>query len=214
MRKVRRALLPLLLLVIVGRHAQAATEPVAEDTNVVQDVRQGASFTFKIHPGLAPRTFKLIGDPESNTIKTIEIYVSSATRPSQVLKAQQDEAPYRGADYFKMVDIDFDGYQDIGLLSWWGATGNEGWTFWRFDPASQQFVKAPEVSALGGPQFDSQARTIRSFSKAGWCEYTTTIYRYEQGKLRPIGGTKCEPPSERQSGRSSCECTTFSGHGV
>jgi hypothetical protein len=178
------------------------------DTSVVRDIRNGDSFTFKIHPKLPPYTFKLIADHQLDAIKTIEIYVSGMNHPSQVLAVGDMEAPYRHSTYFKSVDIDFDGYQDIALLSWWGATGNEGWTFWRFNPITKTFVQAPEISALGRPEFDAQTRTIHSHSKGGWCEYTVTDYDYKEGELHMIGGKTCKQPIGKEPG-SECDCSPF-----
>ncbi len=162
---------------------------------------------FQILPGHYAVSFKLIADSHENVIKKIEVYTSTATPPSQILKADKGEAPYRDADYFMAVDVDFDGYQDIGLLSWWGATGNEGWQFWRFDPKTEMFVPDPQVSALGRPQFNSDTQTIDSFSKGGWCTYTTTTYRYRNGKLIAMKEKRCKPSSEKPE-ESDCDCVT------
>lgn len=175
------------------------------DTHIVRDVRGGDSFTAALQPGSTPYTFKLIADPETNTIQKIKVYLPGQDEAEQILDAEQTESPYRNSTYFKTVDVNFDGYQDIGLLNWWGATGNEGWRFWRFDPTTKLFIEDKQLAELGRPEFDAKTQTIRSFTKGGWCLFTTTTYKYDNGKLRAIEEERCNPPIKEQA---ECFCQT------
>lgn len=178
-------------------------DSVEIDTSVVRDVRSGDLVNGEIHPGLPQRTFRLVANEETNTIQKIEVFLPDQKEPVQVIEAEQAESPYRDSKYFKIVDIDFDGYQDIGLLSWWGKTGNEGWKFWRFDPASGKFVQDKLISELPHPEFDPKTKTIKTFTRGDDCQSTTTFYTYQRGKLHIEKAERCnlsqdEPPQ--------CEC--------
>ena len=48
-------------------------------------------------------------------------------------------------------DLDADGYRDILVGKFWGATGNRGYDAWRFDPSTRRFVADTALSAMWNP---------------------------------------------------------------
>ena len=151
----------------------------------VEDLRAGATFRFQIHPSLPVHVFRLVGDPASNTVERIEVSRDGEATPFQILEDIDMEPPYRGARYFRTEDVNFDGYQDIKLLRWWGATGNAGYAYWLFDPATRRFVFSPELSELSNPTPDPRTREITTHSVEGMAGriYTDRAYRFDNGAL-------------------------------
>src|SRR6476660_5991364 len=103
---------------------------------VTADLSNGASYTFDIGSKLPAFTFKVIpnkvnpddfGNPQS-TIRHVEVFRGNSSQPVQHLTGcefTEMEPPQRGRNWFRTEDINFDGYEDIYILTNWGATGNE-----------------------------------------------------------------------------------------
>lgn len=157
-----------------------------ESADVVTDVRGGAICHFNIHNGLLIYNFHLVGNPEYNTIDRIEITKGNESALSQTLEAGMGEPPYRDAKFFVAEDMNFDGYKDIRLMSFWGATGNTGYTYWLFDPSRNFFVENKDLSSLSNPTPDVGTKTIATHSVGGMagCIYNNGTYKFdENGKL-------------------------------
>ena len=153
---------------------------------VVTDLRGGVECRFRIHPDLPIYVFHLIGNPADNMIDRIEIVPENTTAPMQVLDTNMGEPAYRDAEYFSAEDMNFDGYQDIKLLAWWGATGNKGYVYWLFDPLKKRFVKNDALSELSNPvpHPDDKTITTHSVGGMGGMIYVDGTYSFdEKGKL-------------------------------
>ena len=153
-------------------------------SEVVEDVREGGAFTFRIHPRSPIYTLHLIGNPASNTIVRIEVFRQNDPTLIQTLEAGMGEPPYRGADYFQAEDINFDGYLDIKLLAWWGATGNAGYRYWLFDKETDRFVYDEAFSELGDPIPHPETKTITTSSMGGMADriHTFAAFQVMDGK--------------------------------
>jgi hypothetical protein len=78
-----------------------------------------------------------------------------------------------------LMDVDFDGYQDIGVLDGVGYGGvNYFWSFHRAD-AQRGFVP---VGVIANPERDDVMGTILSNARSG-PSWTRDVYRYESGGL-------------------------------
>jgi hypothetical protein len=154
-------------------------------SEVTEDVRNGTSFTFKIHPGLLTYVFHLVGNHDWNTIDRIEVSKGTDTTIIQVLKDFEMEPPYRGAKYFQGEDINFDGYADIRLMRWWGATGNNAYHYWLFDPGKGRFVFNHELSDLTNPTPNYKTKRIRSHHVWGMAGniYDDATHVFQNGRL-------------------------------
>ena len=153
-------------------------------SEVVEDVRGGTAFQFRIHPSSLIYAFHLIGDPASNTIVRIEVSRQNDPAIIQTLEAGMGEQPYRGADYFQVEDINFDGYLDIKLLAWWGATGNKGYRYWLFDKETDHFVYDEAFSELCNPIPHPETKTITTSSVGGMAGriHTFAAFQVMDGK--------------------------------
>lgn len=105
---------------------------------------------------------KLILRSDWHVVEKIEIYKSDQSDPIQTLQSRMDAEPYqnKNANYFQAQDINFDGYKDIKLLIWWGATGNEGYDFWLFDPNSEKFIFNSQLSKIGNPITNEETKEL------------------------------------------------------
>jgi len=58
-----------------------------------------------------------------------------------VLDTAAESGPYHdGYPVVEAVDFDGDGWGELKLMEWWGATGNQKFHVWRFDPRRARFV--------------------------------------------------------------------------
>lgn len=152
--------------------SQPRHEPITEDLS------QGASFTFQIVPDLPEFTFKVIpevqepdseGNPQS-TIHDVQVFRGKSSEPLQSLADCEwlgMETPYRGSHWFRVEDMNFDGYADVFVLTSWGATGNETGCVWLFNPKSGRFEFSKEFSELGTYTLDPATKTISTRGYSG-----------------------------------------------
>ncbi len=157
------------------------------DEDISLDLSKGATFRFTIGQKLAPYIFKAVGDPKLKTIDHIDVYREPEKEPIQTLhECRMEEAPYRGAKWFRAEDFNFDGYQDIWMLASWGATGNESGCVWLFDSKSGKFAYSREFSELGTYKLDPGSRTIITTSVGGMAGQVHRITTYEVIDDRPF----------------------------
>ena len=179
----RGSMVPVLMLLFastVVAQQSSPTPPKSESDRepITEDLSPGARFTVQIAPHLPEFTFKIIPevrkpDPEGNSQSTIHDVQVFRGRSSEPLQSLADcewlgmEAPYRGSDWFRVEDMNFDGYPDIFVLTSWGATGNEGGCVWLFNPNKGRFEFSKEFSELGTYTVDPATKTITTRGHAG-----------------------------------------------
>ena len=155
--------------------------PPLEFSNVVADVRRGAEFSLTIHPDLPKYHFHLIGNKKDNVVERIEIQQGEEPRIIQTLATPENsmsESPPKGSEYFKTEDLNFDGYQDVMLLNWWGATGNTGYFVWIFNPSEKKFFFSKEFSEVSNPKSLPETREVATTSVGGMAGRVHDFGRY------------------------------------
>lgn len=75
--------------------------------------------------------------------------------------------PGSGAEFFRTVDINFDGYNDIFLETLHGATGNESGCVWLYNPTAEHFEYSKEFSSLSSFSLDPGRKIIFTFATGG-----------------------------------------------
>jgi hypothetical protein len=169
-----------------GAHRSAAEEP-----------SQGASFTFKIAPNLPEFTFKVIPEPREadqwgnaqTTVRDVEVFRGDSTQLLQHLTGcewSDMEPPPAGYDWFRADDINFDGYQDIYVMTHWGATGNQYGCIWLYNPAIGGFDFSKEFSELSRYQLDPGSKTILTFDNGGQAGMVHSAEKYKVEDNRPV----------------------------
>jgi hypothetical protein len=182
------------------------TKPVTESQKNISnqtmswpvDVEAGAYFTYAIDPGADEMLFVLRGtDNTIGTFSTIQVLMKDKNgkyEVVQILDAQQSEPPPSKLGYFVTRDMNFDGYEDISLLTWWGATGNAGFNYWLYNPKTKEFVFNETLSSLSNPtpHTDSQTITTHSNGGAAGMIFVDQVYKYGNGEYVFIKEVKQE----------------------
>jgi hypothetical protein len=167
------------------------------DTNqTIEDLSRGAGFRFEIAPMLPLFTFKIIPDvrddqngfPQSG-VTAIEVFKGDLDQPLQRLTGcdlGEMEPPPRNGDWFHTDDINFDGYQDIYLMTNWGATGNHFGCIWLYNPTTGTFDYSKGFSQLSSYWLDSTSKSIRTFDKGGMAGLVYTAKQYKVESDQPV----------------------------
>lgn len=173
--------------------APGDTVPFAD---LLHDVRGITRFACPLRAGEPPADVDVVGD-SSNVITELRVQAPGAAGP-QVLPAHGDEAPPLGLDYLEVQDFDGDGWRDLKLLDWWGATGNLGWEIWRFDPVSRVFARDSALSGLPNVRPLPGGRCWATFSVgggAGRIFTATRLCRTPDGEIHPVRVEEQQPDS-------------------
>jgi len=87
-----------------------------------------------------------------------------------------------------LMDINFDGYDDIRLWTATSAGPNESYTYWLYDPKSARFAASDIGDKLSGFEIglDPKARTVRASGRASCCLWEAQTYRWAGGELRLV----------------------------
>jgi len=167
-----------------------------DTNNLIEDLSEGAIFRFAIAPKLPLFTFKFIPDvkddqngfPQSTPLR-INVFKGDSARPLQNLAGcdlDEMQPPQRGGDWFHTDDFNFDGYQDIYLMTNWGATGNHYGCIWLYNPATEKFDYSKALSQLSGYWLDPASKTIRTFDRGGMAGQVYIANQYKMEDDQPV----------------------------
>lgn len=91
---------------------------------------------------------------------------------------------FPGAAIVSFTDYNFDGYLDMDLGCWAGATGNAGGVALAYSPVRHRFMRHRELNYLHNAEADATNRSITMHSHVNYCDSQTEIYRWHGKKLR------------------------------
>jgi len=146
-----------------------------------EDLRSGMTCTFRIGSKLPLFTFHFAGRAD-NTFGDLEITEGTSADIIQTIENTTDPSlvePARVQSMLSTVDANFDGYQDLQLLSQCGATGNCSYDFYLYDPKANQFVHNDFLSSLGTPSFDQAKKQVTTSSNSSASDWQNETYQYE-----------------------------------
>jgi hypothetical protein len=149
-----------------------------------EDLRGGMTCAFRIHSKLPLFTFHFAGR-EDNTLGNLEITSSTSSEVIQTIENSTDPAaiePATATSVLTAVDANFDGYQDLQLLSTCGGTGNCSYNFYLYDPKTKQFVHNDFLSGLMTPSFDQAKKQVMTGSNLSAYDSKGETYQYENGR--------------------------------
>lgn len=190
-----------LLFVFLGLQSLGAAvtgqERAVSPSSITEDLSQGPTFRFKIALGLPEFTFKIIPEPQEtddlgnahSTVRDVEVFRGDVKQPIQHLTGcdlTDMEAPPKGSHWFRAQDVNFDGYQDIFILTSWGATGNESGCVWLYNPATGRFDYSKDFSELDGYWLDPATKTITTYSRFGMAGRAYTAAKFKVRNNRPV----------------------------
>jgi hypothetical protein len=81
----------------------------------------------------------------------------------------------------QLVDLNFDGYLDLRLLDNEGATGNNWYASFLYDPGQGKFIHNWHLSSQSGLTIDSENKQIITYNRCGWCYEFMKYYKYRNG---------------------------------
>lgn len=153
--------------------AQADTANPKESLS--KDARQltRQEYSFSVGPGLLAYRFILYLDQEGDP-KHIDVFPSNNEKAVQTLDVNDNEYGCRCDTRFtvnnrnnlQMVDMNFDGYQDLRLLCH-EAMHNTSYHFWLFDSATGKFNYNSVISDLDNIRIASKTKTVTSDTYLG-----------------------------------------------
>jgi hypothetical protein len=162
----------------------AGTTPLSQVPYYVageEDLRGGMTCTFRINSKLPLFTFHFSGQAESDSFGDLDITQGSSSEVIQTIENTTDPGsivPAKAQSVLTTVDANFDGYEDLQLLSQCGGTGNCSYEFYLYDPKTNQFVHNDFLSNLATPSFDPAKKQVTSSSNSSVNDWQNAIYQY------------------------------------
>jgi hypothetical protein len=176
------------------RGDEATEPPVAKagtPANSSAPTSGGHTIRYRIHPSLPEFAFSLIGDRPTESsgefavVKRIEIRHATAAEPFQVIDGLDIETPSTaGMPQIDLLDMNFDGYDDMRMVEFRAAGPNAPYLTWLFDPRSVRFAESRELNAIPSPRFDSDRREIHSSWRDGAMRYGADVYVHRPAAIR------------------------------
>jgi hypothetical protein len=140
-------------------------------------------FAFSIRRDLPPFHFHIVRATELPAIRAIEVFKDDTEHPFQLLTNASLEPEWEGGKGLAMEDMNFDGFQDLTALSWWGATGNIGYNCWLYETNTGRFAFSAALSELCSPRFEAAEKRIYTHAKGGSMIFSDATYVWENGGL-------------------------------
>lgn len=149
------------------------------------DLRGGVMCHFRISPDLPIFNFHFAGTPD-NSLGDLEITEEPSTAVLQTIEAgdwgEVSSSSELEKNLLTPVDANFDGYNDLQILSNCGATGNCSYDFFLYDRVTNQFVRNEFLSSnLCTPDFDARKKQITTHSNGSAADWQSDTYQYEDG---------------------------------
>jgi hypothetical protein len=171
---------------------------------ITTDLSQGAVKRVQVAPNVPEFTLKFLpaqgAKPYETAIDSIQVFRDKEEAPWQVLEeCESPEVPYRDAEWVMFQDFNFDGYKDVEMLRWWGATGREGFCVWLYKPETGKFDYSKEYEKLEGKiswNPDSKTISVRDNEKHTGAEYEIRTYKVVNNNLIPVELETQDCPSE------------------
>lgn len=100
-------------------------------------------------------------------------------------------------DNIDFKDMNFDAFDDLLIKYNEGASGNENYACWLFDPLTNKLKFSEIITELCSPEADYNKRTITSYCKSGGCNGETKIFKFFNGNFLLIAEDIYECDGER-----------------
>jgi hypothetical protein len=96
----------------------------------------------------------------------------------------------------EMVDFNFDGYGDIKAFREGGATGNEWFDCWLYNPQQKKWMKNRFLSSACSPKLDTLNRRLITYYSGGWADQLLSVYTVSDTSFKLIEDWYVEPRSD------------------
>ena len=150
-------------------------------------IARGITYACTIHPSLVLRMV-VAGDTSSPSLDSVLVFTSSdSTRPLQILHRAAGDAEMplpHFTDVVRTIDLDADGWRDLLVGRFWGATGNSGYDVWRFDSTSRRFAFDSTLSTLVNPTPVAGGPCVSTYSNSSVADDVIGVYCLHSGRWR------------------------------
>jgi hypothetical protein len=148
------------------------------------DLRGGMVCHYRISPDLPVFAFHFAGKPD-NSLGDIEVTEEPSTSVVQTIENSTDwsaVAPRLVTDVLTPIDANFDGYEDLQILSNCGGTGNCSYDFYLYDPVTNKFVHNEFLSNnLCSPEFHDDTKQVTTHSHGSVSDWENDTNQYDDG---------------------------------
>ena len=186
--------------------------------------KEYASFSVKINEKMPEYNFKIVG--KRTKVKNLKgiyfipqyVEVNLKGKTIQKLKARGyfdnngegwDEFDF--SNIVEFVDMNFDGYLDLRLLYSTGATGNNWYATYLFNPNTGKFVYHKELSELCGITIDKKSKQIITYNRGGSCAEYREYYKWVRNKLVLLKAKWTEMDRNRDEEVNGFGCFMYTG---
>ncbi|HTW59825.1 MAG TPA: hypothetical protein VMD99_16980 [Terriglobales bacterium] len=153
------------------------------------DLRGGMICQYRISAELPLFSFHFIGKPD-NSLGDIEVTEEPSTTILQTIENSTDWSavvPQLVTNVLSTVDANFDGYEDLQILSQCGGTGNCTYDFYLYDRVTGQFIRNEFLSSnLCSPEFYDDTKQITTHSHGSASDWQNDTYQYADGRYTLI----------------------------
>ncbi len=164
-------------------------EEKSEPLKLIDTTDRERIYSLVVKRNVKPLTIKLlvIKNPEEVNDK-VKIEIFRGRRLLQTLSTEMMSPP-DNAEMLFSEDMNFDGYNDLELVSSWSGMGNDCYSFWLYNPLKETFEYNESLNKLCNPGPDEKDKTL----KTGWnggalrCIYTMQVYKWKGKELVLIG---------------------------
>jgi hypothetical protein len=85
---------------------------------------------------------------------------------------------------FQLVDINCDGYLDLRIMDFVGATGTDAYATYLYEPKTAKFKYHRKLSGLSAVTLDPELQQIKTYERdGGWCHERREYFKIEKDKL-------------------------------
>jgi hypothetical protein len=126
--------------------------------------------------GFTPRSIKIANASTGKLIQNIPAF--------WVVKGKYGNIDYPDlhfANMIQLVDMNFDGYLDLRFLMNTGATGNNWYASFLYDPEGGKFIFNRLLSSQSGLTVDPKNKQVITYDRCGWCLEFMKYYKYRNG---------------------------------
>ena len=142
------------------------------------------TLTFRPHPKLSERQFVIEGrdPPAAAKIGVFRLWKDKRIRMQTLrgLDAHQGRIELVNEVTWRVEDLNFDGYLDVGLLWSRGGTGNTLYYYWLFDRTTGRYALNEPLSEMMNVEVDAKRRVLHTHPMH---RFTWSEYRWRKGKL-------------------------------